>query len=430
MAQNFAIFNEAFYLSKNPDIADAVRKGIIPSGLQHFQQYGLIEGRSVVSPFYDEAAYLGVYPDIADAARKGAFRSGLQHFINSGFDEGRTVKTSGFDETVYLGANPDVAVAVRNGAFKSGLQHFINFGLLEGRSAPVSTFNETEYLAAYPDIAAAVSTGAFKSAQQHYLLFGKAEGRSADPGFDIKFDYRFDITGFFNDPNRRAILETAGNIWEGIIKDEFPEVPAGTEFTVLNPSTGQNETVKLTEPIDDLLIFVGAQSPPFGLPQPAIAQAGPSSLQATPGDYSFRTFGSNFEPFAGNISFNPNPEFLGGTPAAWFFDSTPNTRNDIPLGSYDFLSVSLHEIARILGINSIPAFNALISGDSFIGPRATAANGGIPIPLDRDRYLVREGSLTDTSQILLMGDSARNSVLGSLPTAIDIAMLADIGYQV
>jgi hypothetical protein len=44
--------------------------------------------------------------------------------------------------------------------------------------------------------------------------------------FDITFDYRFDATGFFDDPTARVALEEAGRLWEALIGDEFDEVPA------------------------------------------------------------------------------------------------------------------------------------------------------------------------------------------------------------
>ncbi len=79
--------------------------------------------------------------------------------------------------------------------------------------------------------------------------------------FDIAFDYRFDTTGFFNDPVRRAALEEAARVWEAILKDEFDDVPAGVSFNIINPSDGESwETVTLTDPIDDLVVFVGARS--------------------------------------------------------------------------------------------------------------------------------------------------------------------------
>ena len=81
---SFAIFNEEFYLNSYPDVRNAVNAGAISSGLQHFQQFGLAEGRVNVSPYFDEALYLRKYPDVAAAVSSGSLKSGLQHYIQSG----------------------------------------------------------------------------------------------------------------------------------------------------------------------------------------------------------------------------------------------------------------------------------------------------------------------------------------------------------
>ena len=78
--------------------------------------------------------------------------------------------------------------------------------------------------------------------------------------FSIAFDYRFDPTGFYDDPAVRAVMDRAAEIWSGLIEDDFDEVRAGTTFSIANPSvSGQRETITLDEDIDDLLIFAGAR---------------------------------------------------------------------------------------------------------------------------------------------------------------------------
>lgn len=137
---SFAIYDEAFYLSRNPDVRAAVASGAIGSGLEHFQRYGLQEGRTAVSPLWDEARYLQANPDVAAAVASGAFRSGLQHFIVNGENEGRPgapaiIKQAGFNEAYYLALYPDVAAAVASGQLRSAESHYIRAGQLEGRLA-------------------------------------------------------------------------------------------------------------------------------------------------------------------------------------------------------------------------------------------------------------------------------------------------------
>jgi hypothetical protein len=126
---SFAIFDENYYLANNPDVKAAVDEGDFRSGLQHFQQIGLAEGRVSVSPYFNEQIYLQKYPDVAAAVSAGSFSSGLQHYIQFGEAERRSVGT--FDEQAYLALNPDVAAAVAAGAFSSGLQHYLQTGQFE-----------------------------------------------------------------------------------------------------------------------------------------------------------------------------------------------------------------------------------------------------------------------------------------------------------
>lgn len=126
---SFDIFDESFYLSNYPDVQAAIDAGGFISGLQHFQQAGLAEGRVLVSPYYDEQFYLRANPDLAAAVTAGGFSSGLQHYIQNGEAEGRSA--GAFNEQIYLATYPDVAAAVVNGGFSSGLQHYIQLGQFE-----------------------------------------------------------------------------------------------------------------------------------------------------------------------------------------------------------------------------------------------------------------------------------------------------------
>ncbi len=247
--------------------------------------------------------------------------------------------------------------------------------------------------------------------------------------FNIEFDYRFDTNGFFADAASKATLEAAADIWESFIQDEFTNVPAGIQFSVQNPQTGQLETVVLTSEIDDLLIFVGASSTPFGdeAMDHALAAGTFNGVDAAGSVFSTRLNSSNFEPWVGNISFDSSPSFSDGAPSFWFFDSTPDTSNDIPAGSVDFLSTALHEIGHVLGIGSAPIFLELGAGASFVGANALALEGGTPIPLDSDLDHVESGFLSDGQPVLMAGANPGGR---RLLTEVDLAILADIGYEI
>ena len=235
--------------------------------------------------------------------------------------------------------------------------------------------------------------------------------------FDIRLDYRFD-TGFFDDPARRDAMEAAAAVWEGILLDELPDVPAGIVFTIDNPSDpAVDEPVTLAEPIDDLLIFVGADA----LPGDTLAFAGPDGYDAAGDafdvrvDNDFRGTGpvTDFEPWAGSITFDSTAE--------WSFDLAGPVA-----GKSDFISTATHEIGHILGFGSAAIFDQIGAGAAFDGPNALAANGGDPIPLTPDLGHVVDGFAGN--EVLMDPTTAVGQ--RKVPTDIDKAILADIGWEI
>lgn len=170
---SFEIFDEEYYLKKYPGVGEAIEGGIFSSGLEHFQNFGLNEGRTEVSRYYDEDTYLANNPGVADAVRNGIFVSGLEHFIEAGYEEGRTNISPYYNEEFYLSNNSQVAGLVGSGTFRNGLEHFIRFGVRENRFA--TNFFEPEYLAKNPGVAAAVEAGIFRTGREHYEQFGQFE---------------------------------------------------------------------------------------------------------------------------------------------------------------------------------------------------------------------------------------------------------------
>jgi len=233
--------------------------------------------------------------------------------------------------------------------------------------------------------------------------------------FNIEFDYRFDTNNFAT-TEVRAALEEAARVWEGFIQDEFPNFEAGQTVTIQNPQTGQNVSVTIDQEIDDLLIFVGARD----LPGNTLGFAGPSGANAA-GDANqlritndFRGQGptTDFEPFIGTVVFDPTVN--------WSFSIDAPTP-----GRPDFISTALHEIGHILGFSTASTFESFVNGSFFNGPNALAANNGQPIPLEPDLH-VQEGFRNDT--VLL--DPALMTGTRTLPSAIDLALLADIGFEI
>lgn len=83
------IFDEKFYISSNPDVAEALRNGSVESAADHYFDNGFFEGRKPAKIDVDEGFYLKRYPDVARGVRIGQVKSGQAHFDAKGFSEGR-----------------------------------------------------------------------------------------------------------------------------------------------------------------------------------------------------------------------------------------------------------------------------------------------------------------------------------------------------
>ena len=168
-------FHERQYLEMYPDIAAAVGVGTLASGLAHFQNQGMAEGRDP-SRFFNGQYYRSTYPDVDAAVVAGTYESGFEHYLMYGGAEGRNPSTF-FDEQYYLATNSGVAAAADAGEYLSVFQHYMKFGAAEGRS-PSPFFNEAYYRAQYAGVAAAIIAATYLSGLEHFLVYGAAEGRN------------------------------------------------------------------------------------------------------------------------------------------------------------------------------------------------------------------------------------------------------------
>jgi subtilisin-like proprotein convertase family protein len=119
------MFSEQQYLALHTDVEAAVNRGEITSGLQHWLKFGRAEGRSP-SLLFDTTYYLLKNTDVADAVRRGATNA-LDHFMLYGMAEGREASPY-FKAASYLTNNPDV-----KNAGMSAVSHYLTYGLQEGR---------------------------------------------------------------------------------------------------------------------------------------------------------------------------------------------------------------------------------------------------------------------------------------------------------
>ena len=83
---------------------------------------------------FDEQDYLGRYEDVRNAVRRGELESGLQHYCTSGFFEGRLANLQVFDQDYYVRRNADVWKALEKGELAGAYEHFVTTGVNEGRA--------------------------------------------------------------------------------------------------------------------------------------------------------------------------------------------------------------------------------------------------------------------------------------------------------
>ncbi|RAK57872.1 hypothetical protein [Phenylobacterium deserti] len=199
LVQPLSLFDQAWYLQENPDVASA---GAAP--LLHYLTRGGFEGRAP-HPLFDDGFYRG--RNAAELGETGV--TPLEHFLRWGSAQLRDPHPL-FDVTWYGGQAPDVAPGedvvshyVRTGWAQNlsphplfdahwyaaqmpvhqrttpPLLHYLQEGWRAGLS-PHPLFDPTWYLESYPDVAEAGV-----EPLSHFLLAGASEGRSPGPWFDL-----------------------------------------------------------------------------------------------------------------------------------------------------------------------------------------------------------------------------------------------------
>ena len=176
------LFDESYYLGRNPDVAAGVANGAIASGFSHFEIFGSVEGRNP-SAFFDTQYYLAQNPDAAASVASFDFTA-IEHFIEFGQFQSR-VTTPFFDRNFYRQNNPDVANAVDRDFITGEFEHFVKSGASEGRS-PNLFLDTNYYLKTYGDVANAVNQG-IVTGFEHFVGFGQFEGRNSHPLLDANF---------------------------------------------------------------------------------------------------------------------------------------------------------------------------------------------------------------------------------------------------
>jgi hypothetical protein len=249
------------------------------------------------------------------------------------------------------------------------------------------------------------------------------------PAIQFVFDYSLDGSGFFTNPQARAILDEAGQLLGARLNDSLTAiVPGGGDTwtaSVDNPTTGVPVALSnLTIPANTLLVFAGGRN----YQHTSVGEGGYGGLTGIGSSAWLDTIHSRgqagalaapptaFAPWGGFVSFD--------TTTSWSFGdaSTPPGQRQ-----FDFLSVALHELGHILGIGTAPSWQVHVGAGRFYGPAADAEFGGV-VPVDSGAHHWAVGTLDHGVEPDMTPSIAAGQ--RKLFTPLDWAALQDIGWQV
>ena len=271
------LFDESFYLSRNPDVEILVAAGHFRSGFDHFCQYGY-RGHSP-HWLFDDAYYGNLYDDMTvENLALNRFYGRYDHYLRTGQREHRSAHPL-FDGRFYRTkaiAAGDAAEAVdAPGAFshylarlqtevaelppsiyfdpawyaqnialgdaapRSAIEHYLfRDGLESIAGDPVPEFSERFYLAQNPDVRHGIATGAFRNGYQHFLAYGAFELRRPSAGIDLSF-YRDANSQVRNDLNTGQARDAFAHLRSVGLRLGLAAAPASAQPPMTEAATKQ-----------------------------------------------------------------------------------------------------------------------------------------------------------------------------------------------
>jgi GT2 family glycosyltransferase len=279
------LFDEEYYLSRNPDIAELVRAGNYASGFDHFCRHG----HRGVSPhwLFDDELYENLYEDMTlenldqhrcygrydhylksgqREQRMGQFLFDATFYRNAAIEAGvaaEEIDSLGpyvhcllrlatgeaelptsiyFDPAWYLNRHPGAKAEVARGRYTSALQHYLCSAAPEHLD-PVPEFSEAFYRRRHPDIATAVESGFYRSGYQQFVQYGAFELRQ--PAVDIDLVYYRDMNERVrNDLNSGAVRDAFAHLRLVGLPVGLVYAPPEARPAVTEPATRQQFLAK------------------------------------------------------------------------------------------------------------------------------------------------------------------------------------------
>lgn len=267
---------------------------------------------------------------------------------------------------------------------------------------------------------------------------------SISPAFgqiEIRIDYTYDTSNFFNTQEKRDAMEAVAKFYGDMINDsllridpaDFSQASWSARFT--NPSTGSTQPIPgLIVPENVIIVYVGARN----LGGSVVGQGGPGGYSASGFTPWFERIDGRGSPGAATEEAADRTDFAtwGGSitfdsPRTWNFSQSSNASGT------EFVPVALHEMGHVLGIGTATTWDNQLSGGTFTGPAAVQSFGSAPTAdgghftgsLSSElfgSFSVTHGS---TRPVMMLPGSLDTGSNFDVATDLDLAALVDIGWQ-
>ena len=256
-------------------------------------------------------------------------------------------------------------------------------------------------------------------------------GAEKAAALSIEFDYTYDNSNFFT-PDRQVLMGVAASFYSGFSDQLTAITPqAGDTWSVNIGGPGFSGTLTdLSIAADTIRIYASASYVPCP-PGSCVLGMASTGTQLTPSgspgfEDSVLTRGqlnttgpsaTDYGVWGGSVWINTNNDWYFGEDASGL---TP--------GHPDFLTTATHEIGHILGYGGDSWYSQIENG-FFYGDASMAVFGG-PVPVvgshwDYGTESTRDGVVQGT-----MMDPSTVAGTRELPTVLDYAGFADIGWEV